>query len=82
VELRPSVLFRLQTVVNLVFLILLIYSITGLPGLLVGFAATGIGLIPVVFNSRRSNLMGVLLIPITLNMLGYGPIVAKWMGLV
>jgi hypothetical protein len=26
--------------------------------------------------------MGVLLIPISLNMLGYGPIVAKWMGLV
>jgi len=82
IKLIEKVLYQHISIVTLIFLILLIYFITGLPGLLVGFAATGIGLIPVVFNSRRSNLMGVLLIPITLNMLGYGPIVAKWMGLV
>lgn len=82
IKLIKKVPYQKISMATLVFLIFLIYSITGWQGLLVGFAATGIGLIPVAFNSRRSNLMGVLLIPISLNMLGYGPIVAKWMGLI
>ena len=37
--------------------------------------------IPVVFNSRRMNCMGVLLIPVMLNMGGLGQHIASWMGL-
>ncbi|MDD5092174.1 MAG: tripartite tricarboxylate transporter permease, partial [Candidatus Wallbacteria bacterium] len=82
IKLITRVPYQRVSMATLFFLILLIFIFTGAPGLLVGFAATGIGLIPVVFHSRRSNCMGVLLIPITLNMLGCGPAVAGWMGLI
>jgi putative membrane protein len=59
----------------------LVYSITGMNGISVMIVATGIGLIPVLFHSRRSHCMGVLLIPVALDMAGYGPAVAKFMGL-
>ncbi|MDD2714258.1 MAG: tripartite tricarboxylate transporter permease [Candidatus Wallbacteria bacterium] len=82
IALIQKVPYQKISMATLFFLIFLVFAFTGLKGLLITYAATGIGLIPVVFNSRRSNLMGVLLIPITLNMLGIGPAVAKWMGLV
>jgi TctA family transporter len=59
-----------------------VLGMTGWTGLLVTVAATGIGLIPVMYHSRRMNCMGVLLIPILLNMAGLGPTVAGWLGLV
>jgi putative membrane protein len=43
--------------------------------------STGIGLIPVLFHSRRSHCMGVLLIPVALDMAGYGATIARWLGL-
>jgi len=53
----------------------------GLGGLLICGVATGIGLIPVLWGSRRMNCMGVLLLPIALNMVGAGATVAGWLGL-
>ncbi len=43
--------------------------------------STGIGLIPVLIGGRRMNCLGVLLLPLTLNMIGIGPMVAQWLGL-
>jgi TctA family transporter len=43
--------------------------------------ATTVGLIPVVVGGRRMNCLGVLLVPITLNVVGVGPTVAQWLGL-
>jgi TctA family transporter len=43
--------------------------------------ATGIGLLPVLFQARRMNLMGVLLLPVALNMAGYGNDVLRLLGL-
>jgi putative membrane protein len=43
--------------------------------------ATGIGLIPVLWGARRMNCMGLLLLPIALNMSGLGATVAGWLGL-
>ena len=43
---------------------------------------TGIGFIPVLLGSRRTNCMGVLLLPIALNMVGAGDKVAMWLGLI
>jgi len=53
----------------------------GLNSLLVCSAASGIGLVPVLWGSRRMNCMGVLLLPIALNMVGAGATVAGWLGL-
>jgi len=63
--------------------------ITGLVGALTGFAGlftmlvgTFIGMVPVFYHSRRSNCMAVLLVPICLNMAGYGDAVASFFGLI
>jgi len=54
---------------------------TGLGGLGVMLVATCIGLIPVLVGGRRMNCLGVLLAPITLNVIGVGPDVARALGL-
>ncbi len=43
--------------------------------------ASTIGLLPVLVGGRRLNGLGVLLVPLTLNVLGVGPQVAAWLGL-
>lgn len=53
----------------------------GLAGLAACAVAAGIGLIPVLWGARRMNAMGLLLLPIALNMVGVGPTLAKWLGL-
>lgn len=50
-------------------------------GFVIMLVATTIGLIPVVVGGRRMNCLGVLLAPITLNVVGVGPAVAQWLGL-
>jgi putative membrane protein len=67
---------------TLVLLVTLVLALTGWGGLLVALAATGIGLIPVTFGCRKVNCMGVLLLPITLNMAGVGVGIAHWLGLI
>lgn len=59
----------------------LVAALTGFPGLFTMLVGTAIGCVPVFFHSRRSNCMGVLLIPICLNMAGYGDEVAALFGL-
>ncbi|KXB01919.1 hypothetical protein AKJ44_01860 [candidate division MSBL1 archaeon SCGC-AAA261F17] len=63
-------------------LFFIVYGITGIPGLLLMFVCTGIGLMPVLFRSRRLNCMAVLLVPIFLNMAGFGPRIIEALGLV
>jgi putative membrane protein len=59
-----------------------VLALTGWEGLVIAIVATGIGLLPVMWGSRRMNCMGVLLLPLTLNLAGLGPTVAGWLGLV
>ena len=60
-------------------------SITGMwfgwAGLGIAGVGMGIGLLPVLVGGRRMNCLGVLLLPITLNVIGIGPDVARWLGL-
>lgn len=59
----------------------LVAGFTGLAGVAVMGVATGIGLIPLMVGGRRLNCLGVLLVPVTLNVIGLGPAVARWLGL-
>jgi putative membrane protein len=59
----------------------MVLALTGWGGLFVAIVATGIGLLPVLWGARRMNCMGVLLLPLTLNLAGLGPTVAGWLGL-
>jgi putative membrane protein len=74
--------YRWLSVATLAVLLTIVTVMTGPGGLLIAAVATGIGLIPVLWGSRRMNCMGVLLLPITLNMFGVGGTVAGWLGLV
>lgn len=81
IALIAAVNYRWISAGTFLFISLVVYFMTGWEGIFVMTVSTGIGMIPVFFHSRRMNCMGVLLIPIMLNMAGYGPTVAKWMGL-
>jgi putative membrane protein len=66
----------------LAVILVLVCATTGSSGLLVMLTATGIGLLPVLFGSRRMNCLGVILLPIACNMSGIGFTVASWLRLV
>ncbi len=72
---------RLLAAGTLVILTAVVGALTGWGGLAVAGVASGIGLIPILWGSRRMNCLGVLLLPITLNMAGWGTGVAKMLGL-
>lgn len=72
---------RLVATLALVMALAVTAGFTGLPGLAVAAVATLIGLIPVFVGGRRMNCLGVLLLPITLNVIGVGPDVARLLGL-
>ncbi len=74
--------FRVLSLATLAIVTSVVLAMTGPGGFLVMVVSTGIGLIPVLFHSRRMNCMGVLLIPVMLNMAGAGPAVARFFGLV
>ncbi len=74
--------YRWLSAATLALLVLIVALVTGPGGLLIAAVATGIGLIPALWGARRMNCMGVLLLPITLNMFGVGGRVAGWLGLV
>jgi len=73
--------YRVTNAATLAILVSLVALLTGSGGMLIFLTATGIGLIPILFGSRRMNCLGVLLVPITLNILGLGPAIASWLGL-
>ncbi|MBF0410618.1 MAG: tripartite tricarboxylate transporter permease [Candidatus Riflebacteria bacterium] len=73
--------YHIISVVTLILIVPAIYALTGFGGLAVMTVATGIGLLPVMFQARRMNLMGVLLLPVCINMAGYGNYFLELMGL-
>ena len=74
--------YRWISAATLVLLVGIVLALTGWGGLLISVVATGIGLLPVLWGSRRMNCMGVLLLPLTLQMAGLGTMVAGWLGLI
>ena len=82
IKLVGKVHYRWISLGTLVVLLTIVVGMTGPGGLLICAVATGIGLIPVLWGSRRMNCMGVLLLPIALNMVGVGDVIAGWLGLI
>lgn len=66
--------------VALAVVFMIVLGVTGWMGILTMVVGTGIGLIPVLFGSRRMNCLGVILLPAACNMSGVGAHVAKWLG--
>ncbi len=61
--------YALLTKISIIFIVIVTFIFTGFHGLLLLFTSTAIGMIPIWVGVRRSNCMGVLLIPIMLNLL-------------
>lgn len=70
------------SIIALLIVIPAVFVFTSWGGLAIMTVATGIGLLPVMFQARRMNLMGVLLLPVCINMAGYGNDVMRFLGLV
>ncbi len=81
-KLVSSVSYKYISIAVLVIIIIIIYLLTSWQGLLIMSLAAAIGTIPVVFHSRRTNLLAALLVPLWLNIAGLGPIVAAMLGLI
>ena len=81
IRILDKVDYRVFYWATLPVLILIVLWITELGGLAMMAVATCIGLIPVFFHCRRSNSMAVLLVPIALNMAGYGNAILELLGL-
>ena len=73
--------YRYISLVTLGILVARTNFMTGWGGLAIMLIATPIGWLPVLWGSRRLNCLGVLLVPITLNLAGLGPNVAGWLGI-
>lgn len=71
---------KISIVAGIVVLSVVLF-ITGWAGVLILLTATGIGLLPVLFGSRRMNCLGVILLPVACMMSGYGAAIAVWLGL-
>jgi putative membrane protein len=74
--------YRKLSFVVLLFILGIVLWFTGWMGISISIVASGIGLIPVLWHSRRMNCMGVLLLPLCLNIAGLGTTVAGWLGLI
>ncbi len=74
--------YRTASTVAFMIIIMLVFMVVSWSGLLIMVVGTAIGLIPVLFGSRRLNCLGVLLLPIACNMSGVGTKVATWLKLI
>lgn len=81
-QLVSRVQYQYLNLIVLFIVISIIFLMTSWQGLALMFVATMIGLVPVMWNSRRLNLLAVILVPIWLNMAGVGPQIAHFLGLV
>jgi len=73
--------YRTLSAASLAGIMILVLTLTGAAGLLILAVATGIGFLPVLFDSRRMNCLGIILLPVACNMSGIGPRVAHMLGL-
>ena len=73
--------YRHVSTIALGIIIFMVMAVTGWIGLFIAIVATGIGLLPVLFGSRRLNCLGILLLPIACNMSGFGETITGWLGL-
>lgn len=72
---------RRMQAVSLGLLLAILGATSGPGGLLICAVATAIGLIPALWGSRRLNTLGIVLLPVALNLSGIGEHLAAWLGL-
>ena len=82
IKILPYLNLKMMYLATLVMIFVVIYFMGGgWIGLGVMCVTTCIGMIPVFYNCRRSHCMAVLLVPVTLNMAGYGDVIISFLRL-
>lgn len=81
IKIVETIPFQVVSIIALAIVVPAVGYFTGWGGMFIMLVATGLGLIPVLFQARRMNLMGVLLLPVCLNMAGYGSAILNFLGL-
>jgi len=81
IRILDRISYQKMSIAVLFVIILIVYAMGGPMAVLIMSVGAAIGTIPIVFHSRRSNCLAVILVPIFLNMAGIGPEVAAWLGL-
>ena len=79
---RGKVMHIKISIISSLIIVGLVYVVVGWAGLIIAAVGTGIGLIPVLYGSRRLNCLGVLLLPIACNMSGIGQHIAAFLKLI
>ena len=74
--------FKYISIGSLILLLGIVVLFTSWQGLAIMIVATSLGLTCILFQTRRLNLLAVLLVPLFLNMSGAGGTVAKFLGLI
>ena len=74
--------FRLISIIALGFSVMIVIAVNGIPGAGIMVVAAGIGLLPVLFGTRRMNCLGVIMLPLACNMSGAGVLIAHKIGLI
>jgi putative membrane protein len=65
--------YRQVSILSATLVAILVYFFSGFAGLGVMSIATGIGLMPILYGTRRMNALGVILLPIACSMSGIAP---------
>ena len=81
IKIVETIPFQWVSIIAILVVVPAVFTFTGWGGMFIMTVATGLGLVPVLFQARRMNLMGVLLLPVCLNMAGYGNDILKFLGL-
>lgn len=71
--------YRAICVSVIIFIVAMIFLLTGIFGLLIAFASTSIGLLCAYFGIRRSHCMGCLLLPSILFFSGLNPVIISFL---
>jgi putative membrane protein len=82
IKLVTKINYRSVSIITTFILFAIVFAMAGWMGLLIMLVATCIGLIPVLWHSRRMNCLGILLIPMFLNMAGLGVPVLQFLKII
>ena len=73
--------YRRLSIAALVFIVALVVAATGWRGLCVMAVSATIGLVPILYGSRRMNCLGVILLPLACSLSDVAGPIAQWLGL-
>lgn len=68
--------YRNISIISAIFIVILVTILSGVVGLGVMLVATGIGILPILYGTRRMNALGVILLPVACSMSGIAPAIS------